>query len=541
MADSKQGIEYEITAKDATGPGVESATKKVEESAKKAEASAKKMEDAAGKAGGAAKKAGSAIEEAAGRITKSVGRLPGVFGMLQTAIGGFAGTAAACIGAFKMGWDIGTWINNKVVRPLLGIKDPIEELKRKNRELRKAAEEAAEKWAEAQDRLADRLERNAEAADQAVARIDRLAAAYIRLQEAKKSVADAETDAEILSLQRNKFEDMLVLGREGSPEQATQIGKYYDVMIAERRKERMVADADAAVEKAQSELDRSKQTIAKLKARERLAEEDYHKAEKRVDDIRKGNVDFDIRDDRRYKEALKRAESDQERALRSWSRIEGRRLDEERGMEAQNTELAARLMERANAEERANQEIDEKRKAYDDYIDYVRELDVKEAQDLAQEAEELDRKLRDEEYRDRRQKEYGLQRIRIDNARKEVQARAAMERDEAQRLAAARQAVDRAWGWYRDKDSLAQQIEEEKADAAARAQYEKDFDRLQRQRPDWEKAKNLSLDQEAVRRVALARREEADASRAVAETAENTRRAADALETIEMAFQEGGE
>ena len=40
--------------------------------------------------------------------------------------------------------------------------------------------------------------------------------------------------------------------------------------------------------------------------------------------------------------------------------------------------------------------------------------------------------------------------------------------------------------------------------------------------------------------MALARREEADASRAVAETAENTRRAAEALETIEAAFEEGG-
>ena len=110
-----------------------------------------------------------------------------------------------------------------------------------------------------------------------------------------------------------------------------------------------------------------------------------------------------------------------------------------------------------------------------------------------------------------------------------------------QRLAAAKAQVDRAWGWYRNKDSLAAQLEEEKADAAAREQYEKDFDRLRRQRPDWEKAKNLSLDQEAVKRVALARREEDASKEAVAETAENTRRAADALENIEAAFNEGGE
>ena len=109
-----------------------------------------------------------------------------------------------------------------------------------------------------------------------------------------------------------------------------------------------------------------------------------------------------------------------------------------------------------------------------------------------------------------------------------------------QRLAAAKQAVDRAWGWYRDKDSLRAQLEEEKADAAAQAQFERDFERL-RFRRDWREAKDLSLDQEAVRRVALAREEEASAQRAAAETAENTRRAAEALEVIETAFEEGGE
>ena len=80
----------------------------------------------------------------------------------------------------------------------------------------------------------------------------------------------------------------------------------------------------------------------------------------------------------------------------------------------------------------------------------------------------------------------------------------------------------------------------EEANAEAERQYEKDFKRLKASRPNWEKAKNLSVDQEAVKRVALARREEEEARRAVAETAENTRRAAEALEAIEAAFAEGG-
>jgi len=113
------------------------------------------------------------------------------------------------------------------------------------------------------------------------------------------------------------------------------------------------------------------------------------------------------------------------------------------------------------------------------------------------------------------------------------------ERAAQSRLAAAKAEVARAWGWYRDKDSMAAQLEEEKAEAAAQEQYEKDFAKL-RYRRDWRTAKNLSVDQEAVRRVALAREEEDRARAAALETAENTARAADAVEKIESIISEEG-
>lgn len=109
-----------------------------------------------------------------------------------------------------------------------------------------------------------------------------------------------------------------------------------------------------------------------------------------------------------------------------------------------------------------------------------------------------------------------------------------------QRLAAAKAAVSQAWGWYRDKDSMKAQLEEEKADAEARRQYEKDFEKLSFRR-DWRTAKNLSVDQEAVRRVALAKEEEAAAQKAAIDTAENTARSAKALESIESVLNGGGE
>ena len=134
-----------------------------------------------------------------------------------------------------------------------------------------------------------------------------------------------------------------------------------------------------------------------------------------------------------------------------------------------------------------------------------------------------------------------LQKETLDEYREGLEAARTAEADAMTRLAAAQERERQAWGWYRDKDSLAAQIEEEKADAAARKQFDRDFARLADRRRDWRTATDLSLDDEAVRRVGLAREEREAAEKAAAETAANTARAAASLEAIERAFQEGGE
>jgi len=118
-----------------------------------------------------------------------------------------------------------------------------------------------------------------------------------------------------------------------------------------------------------------------------------------------------------------------------------------------------------------------------------------------------------------------------------LQSASTLERSANERLAAAKAVVNQAWGWYRDKDSLKAQLDEEKVNAEAEKQFEKDFARLSFRR-DWRTAKNLTVDQEAVRRVGLAREEEAAAKKAAEETAANTARAADALEEIKAAMTE---
>ena len=92
--------------------------------------------------------------------------------------------------------------------------------------------------------------------------------------------------------------------------------------------------------------------------------------------------------------------------------------------------------------------------------------------------------------------------------------------------------LQRAWGWYRDKDSMRAQMEEEKADAAAQKQFEKDFAKLKSKRRDWRTAENLSVDDEAVRRVGLAREEKQAADKWAQETAENTRDLAHKLDEL---------
>ena len=116
-------------------------------------------------------------------------------------------------------------------------------------------------------------------------------------------------------------------------------------------------------------------------------------------------------------------------------------------------------------------------------------------------------------------------------------------------LATAEQKSAQAWGWYRDKDSLRAQLDEERADAAAEVQFAKDFERLKSRRSDWRTRadydpnnwRSLTLDETAVKRVALAREEENAARQYAQETALNTQRAADALEAIQAAAEEGSD
>lgn len=459
-------------------------------------------------------------------------KLPGVFGKVQGALGGVAGTALAVVGAFKTGWDIGNWIQQHIIVPLFKIKDPIEELKKANRELRKEAEAAATAWGKSQSAFAARLEADAKAADEAVAKIDKLAAAYIRMQNARQAVANAEMDAEELKLQRDKFEDMTALGNEGHPEQAAQIGKYYDVLIEEQRAKKDIAKTDAEIEKTATEIEAKEQSIAKIKAKERMAEERYKEAAKKVEQLdngeKLGNVwgeDFD--------KAMEQAKKNRDKALADWSKLTGKRKDREGELDALNVEMQARQKERENAEAAAKLEIDKRKQAYDDYLAEVERDEIENATNAAEaQRKETEKQIAAEKAaRQRMEQELLTQRIRdlqqITDAEKKRAATAETMKS------AAESKLQQAWGWYMNKDSMAAQLDAEKENAKAEKQFEKDFEKLKdRKGRNWRKVENLSVDDEAVRRVALAREEKQAADRWAKETAENTKNLAQKLDEL---------
>jgi len=81
--------------------------------------------------------------------------------------------------------------------------------------------------------------------------------------------------------------------------------------------------------------------------------------------------------------------------------------------------------------------------------------------------------------------------------------------DANNRVAAARNAVGQAWGWFRDPQAFKAQLKEEKDQAKAEEQFAREEARLQKM-GDW-RTKKLSAKDEAVRRMIFAKEEEAAA------------------------------
>ena len=465
------------------------------------------------------------------KTQQALGRLPGVFGKIQKAATGTFGSLLAGIGALKLGIDIGNWLQEKVIAPLLKLKDPIEELKRQNRELEKQAKDAADKWEEALTRWAAGWEKEVAGAERARQKIEDLTQAYLKMQAARERVASAQGDAAMLKMQRDKFDAM---ASAQTPEEATALGKYHDVLIAEEQMKQGLAKLDreaeaSAMKQASAEEQLREATNKRVRMKREMAELD-----KKIDYMQSQQSVQDLGFDRSIKEEeklLKRKE-----ALQAQIDAADRDVERRKGeVDAMAASRAAETLERENAKRRAELEIDERKKAYDDYVSYVEEREAVAAADEWNRRQEEMRREAELELRERQRIERELAAQRISELRNELSERQRMESEAQSRQAAAQGALSTAWGWYRNQSQMQAVIDEQKAQAAAEVQWQKDFERLKTWRRDWRTAEfgSLSASDEAVRQVAFAKEEKAAADRAAIETAESVAWIKNHLEAIE--------
>lgn len=130
------------------------------------------------------------------------------------------------------------------------------------------------------------------------------------------------------------------------------------------------------------------------------------------------------------------------------------------------------------------------------------------AKKAAKEAEELARQKLE------------LEKGRLRREIKEQGDAATIARDQ-QRDAAAR--AKQAMAWFRDPQSFRAALREERDAAKAEDKFQRDFARLKKAVPNWETAAKLTRNQEVVRRLALARRDEKAAAKRLDEIAKNTK------------------
>lgn len=260
----------------------------------------------------------------------------------------------------------------------------------------------------------------------------------------------------------------------------------------------------------------SEDEIAKERQKALAEFDDSDEAAKAREKIRNAKDALDgIKTDEKTLAAADEARDKIEQAQKALETLDVRR--EARELAVQN-EIAAKV-------EADHKEQAEKDKAA---AEKRAEAERKAAEKAAAERERLDAQEAARRERER-QKELA---DKIRDHQQLLAAERQAESQERSKIAAAESKLQQAWGWYRDKDSMAAQIQEEKADAAARKQFEKDFAKLKDRRRDWRTAENLSVDDEAVRRVALAREEKEVAERHLAEIERNTAALADKLDEL---------
>ena len=226
------------------------------------------------------------------KLESALGNLPGALGKVGKAMGGAVGAATALAGAWTIGWEIGTKINEFLTNELGWFNFGAEAAKQ-NQEYAKSlkeVDEAAQKLYDTEIKRHEQLEKNTE---KAVKEIDRQTRAYAAHYQTITKMQAASDDADKLSYEIAKYDAMRAYRLQGNDEAAEQVGKYYDIIEAERQAQKELRAFDDETNKYYLRVESAE---SKLDKRMKVKEEHYQamiQAEREAEKWRKAGAGVD--------------------------------------------------------------------------------------------------------------------------------------------------------------------------------------------------------------------------------------------------------
>ena len=506
MAEVKQGLNYEITANDKASAVADKAAKNVEKSASDASQKIKigALEGAEGF------NAISAASNLASGNLAGVGQEAAKLLPKFKNIGAAGSLAFAAIGGAILGVMKSLEAGRDLVKTWLNLGSAPEEIQNATASLSELKAQA-EDFAEAMTRAKEEAERQCQ------------------IFEDELNALHQMTEAQ------NEFNRAQALALATTEKQRNEINRYYDDLNALNKYD---ADAASRLNKRVGLRDEESRLRAELAEANRRKNELLKTSQNMTKVAQKSKTGFwgsvwdeFVKDTTGKVQGNDKAMS----ALNAGTEASNKYFDELDKIE----ELQKKIEENLHKQKLADieEETAQKKAATKvvQQIDKENQEQQKQQQDSAQKAKEDEQKL----IETNKTKQIKANNEIMAARQKTLQEFTDLESQASARVAAAQSKVAEAWGWYRDKDKMAAQIKEEKAEAEAQKQFEKDFEKLKFRR-DWRTAKDLSVDQEAVRRVALAKEEETAAQKALAETAKSTAQAAASLAEIEKVITQEG-
>ena len=145
-----------------------------------------------------------ATDKLEAKLTKLPGKLNDVVGAMGK-FGKAIGIVGVAVEAAKQGWEIGTWINEKFVAPLLWAGEKAKEVA--DQKIAKSWDQAWTAMQKSNDNAINGLQQTAKLEDAEIQRVKELTRQYLKAYSAKNTMANASMDADLQRLEIEQFED----------------------------------------------------------------------------------------------------------------------------------------------------------------------------------------------------------------------------------------------------------------------------------------------------------------------------------------------